>query len=146
VFLTSVMSDLKTRPTDASVAEFIGAIADERVRAECNALNELMREITGEEPRLWMNNTIGFGTYHYRYSSGQEGDWYLTGFAPRKGKLTIYVMTGFPQHEELMARLGRHTIGKSCLYLRSLDDVDLRVLGELIRRSYEQMRATYPEA
>jgi hypothetical protein len=139
------MADLKTRPTSVSVDEFIGAIADERVRAECSVLHDLMKEITGEEPQLWMNNTVGFGTYHYRYPTGQEGDWYTTGFAPRKANLTIYIMSGFPQHADLMARLGKHSTGKSCLYVKKLEDIDLDVLRELIRRSCEHVRATYPQ-
>jgi hypothetical protein len=136
------MADLKTKPTEMSVADFLATVADDR-REECDALVALMRRATGEEPRMWGPSMVGFGSYHYRYESGREGDWFLAGFSPRKKALTVYVMAGFTGFEELLARLGRHETGKSCLYLRSLAEVDAEVLEELVRRSAEHVARQY---
>ena len=135
------MAEPKTQPTDASVDGFLASIDDETRRRDCEALRDLMREVTGEEPKMWGLSMVGFGTYHYRYATGREGDWPLTGFSPRKRDLTVYVMAGFDRYEELMARLGKHSTGKSCLYLKRLDDVDLDVLRELVARSAEHVAA-----
>ncbi|HEX2252629.1 MAG TPA: DUF1801 domain-containing protein [Thermoanaerobaculia bacterium] len=137
------MSDLATRPTDDSVETYLDQVADPERRADCRAVLELMREVTGEEPKLWGGSMVGFGTYHYRYDSGREGDWFLTGFAPRKQNLTLYVMAGFDRYDELMARLGKHKTGKSCLYVKRLADLDPDVLRELVASSVAHMRATY---
>lgn len=137
------MADLKTKPTEASVEDFLATVAEDR-RAECEALVALIRRATGEEPRMWGPSMVGFGSYHYRYESGREGDWFLAGFSPRKKDLTVYVMAGFTGFEELLARLGRHKTGKSCLYLRSLAEVDADVLEELVRRSAEHVARQYP--
>jgi hypothetical protein len=136
------MADLKTKPTEVSVADFLATVADDR-REECDALVALMRRATGEVPRMWGPSMVGFGSYHYRYESGREGDWFLAGFSPRKKALTVYVMAGFTGFEELLARLGRHETGKSCLYLRSLAEVDAEVLEELVRRSAEHVARQY---
>ncbi len=101
-----------------------------------------MREITGDEPAMWGPSMVGFGRYHYKYASGREGDWFVAGFSPRKQNLTLYIMSGFSGYDELMARLGKHTTGKSCLYIKRLEDVDLAVLEELIRRSVAHVRKT----
>lgn len=133
------MAENKTQPTDASVDAFLDAVDNERRRRDARAVLELMREVTGEEPVMWGDSIVGFGEYHYAYDSGREGDWFLAGFAPRKSNLVVYVMSGFPRHAELMERLGKHRTGSSCLYINKLDDVDLDVLRELVRRSVEHM-------
>jgi hypothetical protein len=137
------MAELKTRPTRASVTAFLDAIGDERRRSECKALVKIMRRVTGARPIMWGPSIVGFGRYRYRYESGREGDWFLTGFSPRKQALTVYVMTGFKRHGTLMRKLGRHKTGASCLYLRSLEDVDPDVLEELIAESVRHLQRTY---
>lgn len=138
------MSDLKTRPTASSVDGFIDAVDDEHKRADCRILAELMAQVTGGEGVMWGSNIVGFGSYHYRYASGREGDFFEAGFSPRKRALTIYVMAGFAEYEDLLARLGKHSIGKSCLYVKRLADVDLDVLREMLIRSVAYIRAKYP--
>lgn len=133
------MSEAKTRPTEQSVEEFLAGIADERQRADSRALVALMREVTGAEPRMWGPSIVGFGSYHYRYASGREGDWMLTGFSPRKQSLTLYLSYGLEGQEELLGRLGKHKLGKACLYLKRLDDADPAALRELIRRSVDEL-------
>ena len=133
----------KTGPTDASVDAFLRGVEDPGRRADCRALLEVMREATGEEPRMWGPSIVGFGSYHYVYESGREGDWFLSGFSPRKRDLTVYVMSGFKRYEALMERLGKHRTGKSCLYLKRLSDVDLDVLRELVTGSVEHVRERY---
>lgn len=135
-------SKLKTTPTSRSVAEFVDGIADEGQRADSRALLGLMQKITKAEPKMWGPSIVGFGSYHYRYESGREGDWFLTGFAPRKGTMTVYIMAGFDRYDALMQKLGRHKTGKSCLYIKRLADVDMDVLAELVRQSVEHMKKT----
>lgn len=137
------MAELKTRPNDNEVDVFLESVEDARRREECRALVTLMREITGEEPRMWGDSIVGFGSYHFRYASGREGDWFLTGFSPRKKSLTLYVMAGFDRYEELLRKLGRYRTGKSCLYLNRLEDVDRDVLTGLVGRSVQHMRKRY---
>ena len=137
------MSDPKTRPTTASVDAFIDAVDDERRRADCRVVAGLMAQITGAEGVMWGSSIVGFGTYHYRYASGREGDFFEAGFSPRKRALTIYVMAGFSEYDDLLARLGKHTTGKSCLYVKRLADVDLDVLREILTRSVAFIRAKY---
>jgi hypothetical protein len=103
----------------------------------------MMKKITGQEPRMWGSSLIGFGTYHYKYESGREGDFFITGFSPRKAALTIYIMPGFSGYPELMEQLGPHKTGKSCLYVRNLEVIDRKVLEKLIRRSVKDMRKKY---
>ena len=134
------MAENKTQPTGASVDAFIAAVENERRRQDARAVLELMREVTGEEPVMWGPNIVGFGDYHYQYDSGREGDWLLAGFSPRTSNLVLYIMSGFPRHGELMEKLGKHRTGSSCLYINKLDDVDLDVLRELVRRSVEHVR------
>ena len=137
------MAENKTQPTDADVDAFIDAVENDRKREDSRVLIELMREVTGEEPVMWGPSIVGFGQYHYRYDSGREGDWFLTGFAPRKSNLVVYIMSGFPRHAELMDKLGKHRTGSSCLYINKLDDVDVDVLRELVRRSVEHVAARH---
>jgi len=136
------MAELKTRENDGDVLAFLNAVPDEGKRADALRVMAIMREVTGEEPRLWGDNIVGYGHYHYKYASGREGDWFLAGFSPRKANLTLYITSGFEQFEELRARLGKHTIGKSCLYVKRLSDLDEATLRELIGRSVTHMRAT----
>ena len=137
------MAGNKTVGTDASVERFIDSVGDEQKRRDSLELIELMRTITGAEPRMWGNSLVGFGQYHYRYASGREGDFFITGFSPRKTALTVYVMPGFDGYSDQLARLGPHKTGKSCLYLKNLDAVDRGVLKEIIRDSVKVMRERY---
>lgn len=129
------MAENKTQMTDASVDDFLSGLGDERKRQDSLALIAMMRQATGAEPKLWGPSMIGFGTYRYRYQSGREGDWFLVGFSPRKQNLTIYINGGFDPHAALMERLGKHTTGKGCLYIKRLSDIDQEALRELAQRS-----------
>jgi hypothetical protein len=133
------MAELKTKRTDASVEAFLNTIADERKRRDAFAILDLMKKATKAEPKMWGSNIVGFGSYHFKYASGREGDWFVTGFSPRKGNLTLYIMPGFDRYGELLKRLGKHTTGKSCLYIKTLDDVDLPTLRELVKQSVRHM-------
>ena len=135
---------MKTKPTSATVDAFIDGIQDERKRADARLVAAMMAEITGERARMWGTSIVGFGTYHYRYDSGREGDFFETGFSPRKRALTLYVMAGFADYGDLLAQLGEYTTGKSCLDLKRLADVDQDVLRRLLRRSVAYIRAKYP--
>ena len=138
------MSDLKTKPTAASVSAFINAIDDERKREDARAVAAMMAEITDAPPKMWGSSIVGFGSYHYRYASGREGDFMETGFSPRKRALTLYIMAGFSDYEGLLARLGKFSTGKSCLYIKRLADVDETVLRELVERSVAYIRDKHP--
>jgi hypothetical protein len=138
------MAELKTKRNDASVEAFLNGIADERKRQEAFAILHLMQEVTGETPTMWGDTIVGFGSYHYKYASGREADWMLTGFSPRKQNLTVYIMAGFDQYDNLLARLGKHSTGSSCLYIKKLQDIDLAVLRELVSQSVAHMKATNP--
>jgi len=133
------MTENKTQPNNRSVADFIAGIPDERLRGDCQAVLELMRRITGCEPRMWGDSIVGFGQYHYRYASGREGDWFLTGFSPRKQNLTLYLAQGFDQQLDLLQRLGRHKTGKACLYIGKLSDIDLPTLEALLADSARRL-------
>lgn len=130
------MAENKTKPTDADVDAFIDAVPSDRRRDEARTVLALMREVTGEEPAMWGPSMVGFGSVHYRYDSGREGDMFAAGFSPRKTALTVYLAEGFDEREDLLDRLGPHTTGKSCLYLKRLDAVDLDVLRTLVEISY----------
>ncbi|WP_346536890.1 DUF1801 domain-containing protein [Micromonospora sp. DPT] len=137
------MATLKTAPTTASVDDFLAGVPDETRRRDAIAVRDLMRQVTGEPPTMWGDAIVGFGHRHrhLRYASGRELDWFLVGFSPRKAATTLYLGEGFPEMEQLLARLGRHTVGKGCLYVKRLADVDLDVLTELVRASVAQARA-----
>lgn len=126
------MAELKTKPTDADVEAFLAGIPDPQKRSDSLVLLDLFRAVTGEQPRMWGSSIVGFGDYHYAYASGREGDWFVTGFSPRKQNLTLYCMGSYEPHAELLARLGKHKLGKGCLYINRLRDVDLGVLRELV--------------
>ncbi len=135
------MAENKTQKTGASVEDFINSVGIKRRREDGFTLLELMKEVTGEEPEMWGSSIIGFGDYHYRYESGREGDFFLTGFSPRKQSLSLYIMAGFEEYDSLLASLGKHRKGASCLYINKLADVDMGVLRELIEKSVEQAKA-----
>jgi len=137
------MSEPKTRKTNASVEEFLAAVTHDKRREDCRAVVEIMREITGEAPVLWGDSLIGFGSYHYTYESGREGDWPLTAVSPRKQSLTLYIMPGFARYEALMAKLGKYKTGKSCLYVNKLEDIHLPTLRRLIAQSVEHIAKRY---
>jgi hypothetical protein len=137
------MAELKTTETEASVAAFLATVADAQRREDCRRVLEIMRSATGVEPKMWGDSIVGFGSYHYRYESGREGDWFVTGFSPRKSSLTLYIMAGFDRYEALLSRLGKHSTGKSCLYIRRLADVDEAALRQLVAASVQHMRATH---
>lgn len=123
---------------------FLNAIEDREKRRDCKKIAAMMRAATGTRAEMWGTSMVGFGRYHYKYASGREGDYMITGFAPRAQSLTIYIMSGFTHFESLMNKLGKYKTGKSCLYIKRLSDVDERVLEELIGRSVKQMREKYP--
>ena len=129
------MAELKTKATHASVTKFLGSIKDEQRRKDCETIVELMRDATAAEPKMWGTSIVGFGDYHYVYKSGREGDWFVAGFSPRKQNLTLYVMTGFTQHEDLLKKLGKHKTGMGCLYINTLLDVHLPTLRKLIKQA-----------
>ena len=138
------MAEPKTRPNDGDVAAFLDAVADDRRREDARTVCELMQTITRREPVLWGSSIIGFGAYTYSYASGRTGEWPLTGVSPRKQALTVYVMSGFAEHDALLDALGPHKTGRSCLYIRNLDKVDQKVLARLIRKSVAHLRKTWP--
>ncbi|HWA18220.1 MAG TPA: DUF1801 domain-containing protein [Devosia sp.] len=140
------MAESKTKPTEVSVGEFIAQVEDPQKRADSAVLIEMMKRITGEKPKMWGPSIVGFGRYHYKYDSGHEGESCLAAFSPRKAEFSIYL---WPQaeawREKLLARLGRHRMGKGCLYVKRLDGIDLKVLEELVQRSYQAARERYPD-
>ena len=136
------MADLKTKPNEADVTAFLNSVTDEKKRQDCFTILEMMKQVTGEEPIMWGPTIVGFGTYHYKYATGREGDWFLVGFSPRKQNLTLYVMAGFDQYDALMSRLGKYKTGKSCLYIKRLTDVDETTLRELVKQSVAHMKKT----
>lgn len=127
----------KTQITNQSVEAFLNGVENEKRRKDSFKILELMQQITGHEPKMWGPSIIGFGTYHYKYASGREGDFLATGFSPRKTALTLYIMSGFSNYDELMGKLGKYKTGKSCLYVKNLEDLNLNVLRELIKTSYD---------
>lgn len=141
-------AELKTKPTGLSVAEFLAAVPDARRRAEAAEIDALHRRVTGCEPKLWGPSIVGYGSYRYKYDSGREGTWMRAGFSPRKAALTIYLMGNYvnrqAEADALFARLGKHTTGKSCLYIKKLADVDMAVLEQLVRLSWDVMNESYP--
>ncbi len=134
------MAEPKTKRNEGSVKAFLDAIEDERRRKDSVAVVALMKRVTGEEPKMWGTSIVGFGSYHYVYESGREGDAPLLGFSPRKQALTLYVALGSGGFEGLLKKLGKHETGKGCLYLKQLSDVDVNVLEELLARSFEAQK------
>lgn len=138
------MAKSKTKPTEVSVAAFIQALTDETMRADAKALVKLMQSATSEKPKMWGPSIIGFGSYHYKYDSGREGDMPLIGFSPRKAAMVLYNVCGFSGSEALRANLGKHATGKGCLYIKKLAEVDQKILETLVLRAVDAMRARYP--
>ena len=129
------MAELKTRPTEQSVEEFLEGVSSPQQRADCQALAQLMGEISGAAPRMWGAAIVGYGERHYRYASGRSGDWFVLGFSPRKQNLTLYISGYLEEYADLIARLGKHTAGKGCLYIKRLADLDQGVLRALLTES-----------
>ena len=134
------MAELKTKPTNASVEEFLNQVPDDARREDCFKVAKMMEEITGEKPKMWGPSIVGFGSYHYKYASGQEGDWPIAAFSPRKQDLTLYLLPGFAESGELLKQLGKHRTGVSCLYIKRLSDVHVPTLKKLIRDSVKRMK------
>jgi Domain of unknown function (DU1801) len=134
------MAELKTKATDKSVDKFINKIPDEERRQDCFAIAKMMEEITGQKPKMWGASIIGFGSYHYKYASGHEGDWPVIGFSPRKKDLTLYIMMGFEKHQDLMKQLGKYSTGKACLYIKRLSDIHVPTLKKLMKTSVKQLQ------
>jgi hypothetical protein len=137
------VAENKTQPTKASVRSFIAAIEDKERRADVRKVAAMMRKATGKKAQMWGPSIVGYGTYHYKYASGREGDFMITGFSSRKQALTVYILPGFENFEALMRKLGKYKTGKSCLYIKRLSDVDEEVLDRLIGESVEYMRKHY---
>ena len=133
------MAELKTRVTNASVDKFLQGVTDQKKREDCYQILKIMKKATKAEPKMWGTAIIGFGDYHYKYESGRENDWFITGFSPRKQNLTFYMMGGFDS--EVLKKLGKYKTGKGCLYINKLEDVDVKVLNELITQSVKQSKA-----
>ena len=137
------LNDNKTRPTDIDPADFIAGVAHPVRRADAETLLGLMTRVTGYPARMWGPTIVGFGRYHYRYDSGREGDFLITGFSPRKANLVVYILPGYDDISDQLALLGKHRIGKSCLYINKLADIDLEVLEQIVADGVARMRANY---
>lgn len=139
------MAEAKMKLNDGDVQAFLNSVENEQKRADSFTVLRLMQEVTGEEPKMWGDSIVGFGSYHYKYASGREGDAPRVGFSPRKQNLTLYVLTDAEQDDRLLERLGKHTIGKSCLYIKRLSDVDQDVLRQMVEQCIAKMAELYPE-
>ncbi len=137
------MSDLKTKPSRNSVQVFLKGVENETRRKDARELLTIMKEITSKRPVMWGDKLVGFGSYHYKYASGREGDWLVTGFSPGKQNLTVYIMNGFSDYQDLLGKLGKHKTAKSCLYINKLEEIDKKVLKRLITRSIKDMKKLY---
>lgn len=137
------MAENKTKATKTSVTEFINSIEDQQKRADTKKVAAMMRKATGKRARMWGSSIVGYGTYHYKYASGREGDFMIAGFSPRKQALTVYILAGFKRFDTLMGKLGKYKTGKSCLYIKRLSDIDEKVLEKLIGESVNYMRKNY---
>ena len=137
------MAENKTKATKASVKQFLDSVTDEKKREDAKVILKLMKEITKQPPKMWGPSIVGFGEYHYKYESGREGDFLITGFSPRKAALTIYIVAGFKKYDDLMKKLGKYKTGVSCLYIKKLEDIDMKILKQLIEQSYKYMVKKY---
>lgn len=136
------MYEMKTKINDQPVEAFLNGVEDLKKREDSFAILDMMAEITGQPPRMWGDSLVGFGKYQYKYASGHQGEWFLTGFSPRKQNISLYIMSGFDEYDGLMTKLGKYKTGKSCLYIKKLEDVNQGVLRELIELSIKHMRAS----
>ena len=134
------MAEIKKKLNESSVEKFLNSVEDKEKRELSFKVLELMKKITKEEPKMWGTSIIGFGTYHYKYKSGQEGDWMQVGLSPRKQAVTLYIMSGFSRYDELMNKLGKYKTGKSCLYIKKEEDIDFEVLKELVAQSVKYIK------
>jgi len=137
------MSELKTKQNEESVLDFLNSVEDEQRREDCRKLLKLFTEVTGETPKMWGKSIVGFGSYHYKYDSGREGDWFLTGFSPRKQNLTIYITAGFSEYGDIVENLGKFKTGSSCLYVKKLSDIDSNILKTIVKKSVADMKKRY---
>ena len=135
------MAEMKTKLTNASVDKFLSGVKDEGARAGCYQIIEIMKSVTKAEPKMWGSAIVGFGDYHYKYESGRENDWFQVGFSPRKQNITVYLMGGLQDQDELLGKLGKYTTGKGCLYIKKLEDVDTKVLKKLVSDSVKRLKA-----
>jgi len=140
------MSENRTRPTGAGVADFLDAVEHPTRRADAFALDALFRKVTGWQPQMWGPSIVGYGSYRYRYDSGRSGEMCATGFSPRKANLSVYIMPGYADFGEILAGLGKHRLGKSCLYINKLADIDREVLKRLIRAGLDDLATRWPVA
>jgi hypothetical protein len=134
---------MKTQQNNVSVGEFLGRIANPKKRQDAVAIVKMIKAVTGKAPRMWGSSIVGFDRYHYQYDSGREGEMCMVGFSPRSDSLTLYISPGFDQYEGLMKKLGKYKTGQSCLHIRKLEDVDLKVLKQLVTESYRYMKKKY---
>ena len=134
------MAELKTKQTEKSVEKFLNSVKDTKQRQDSFTVLKMMQQITKAEPKMWGPSIVGFGKYHYKYASGHEGDCCLTGFSPRKGNLTLYIMAGFDEKSDKMKKLGKFKTGKCCLYIKKLEDINMSVLKDLVKSSVESMK------
>ncbi len=137
------MAENKTKPTEIDPTDFIGSVEHDTRREDAETLLELMSKLTGYKPKMWGPSIVGFGRYHYEYESGREGDWMMVGFSPRKANQVIYLMPGYLDLDDQLSRLGKHKIGKSCLYINKLADVDLSVLEEMVQHAIDVLNENY---
>lgn len=137
------MAELKTKPNEASVLDFLATIEDKKKRDDCYEIMNMMEEVSGEQPKMWGKSIIGYGTYHYKYASGREGDWMRIAFSPRKQNLTLYLLSGVESHPELLEKIGKYKNGKSCFYIKKLDDIDRNILKQLMIASLEKLQKMY---
>ena|SRR5690349_15724533 len=139
------MAEQKTKPTDVSVNDFIDKVDNEQVRDDCRALVKMMKKVTGFPAKMWGPSIVGFGSYHYKYESGHEGDSCLAAFSPRKGNLTVYYMGDFPNQESLFKKLGKYKVSKACIYIKKLEDIDMDVLEKIVKGSMDHTKKKYPD-
>lgn len=130
------MAELKTKKTAASVEAFLRRVADPKQREDCFTVLKMMKDVTRLEPKMWGTSMVGFGSYNYKYPTGREGEWFITGFSPRKGYLSLHIMAGCARYGELLQKLGKHKTGVACLYVKKLDDIDLGTLKKLVKESF----------
>jgi len=142
-FRVTRMSELKTKRNDASVIAFLDSVENTTRREDSYRVLDVIKKITKKEPEMWGQNMVGFGSYEYKYESGREGSWFVTGFSPRKQNLVVYIMPGFSDISEMLEKLGKHKIGKSCLYINKLSDIDIKILEKIIKKSIIQMEKMY---
>lgn len=139
------MAEQKTKPTKQTVESFLNKVESEQARDDSAELISMMQRVTGKPPKMWGPSIIGFGQYHYKYESGHEGDSCLAAFSPRKGSLTVYVLSGSDKHEKLLTKLGKHKSSKACLYIKKLADANLQVLEAIIQHSVDEVKRMYPD-